>query len=357
MNGIRVGTDSTKLPGVMAGFGTMAHDAPWVLARADELGLEGVFFRDIRDLSPTLDAGELSDAVAAADERGLYIEAGAGKVNPFAMPEDASIRALGDGDWLTGMTRKLEAAAGCGIRDVWAATTNYQFRLRGLRACDRFRTDVTWPEQLAATAKVLAMLAPVLRDLGLHLNLETHEEISSFETVRLVEQAGPDAFGITFDSANVVVRGEDPVAAAHRVAPYARQTHLRDVVLVPHEHGIGRLIVPIGEGVIDWDAMLAALAAAPVRNYSIEGVFPGMKEEPGTEMSLFVDDAEWRASHVDLTDAELDWARGHAAEFATRDDLPSEESLRRTVTDEYSTGFIVRSADELRRRLAGRAEG
>lgn len=350
MSRIRVGTDSTKLPGAFT------HDAHWVIERVAELGLDGVFFRDILDLSPTLDARELADVAAAAAERGLYLEAGAGKVNPFAMPEDARTRGLGDGDWLTGMRRKLEAAAGCGIREVWAATTNYQFRLRGLRACDRFRTDVSWPEQLAATARVLGMLRPALLDLGLHLNLETHEEISSFEVVRLVEESGPDAFGITFDSANVVVRGEDPVEAARRVAPYTRQTHLRDVVVVPNQHGIGRLITPIGEGVIDWDGMLNALASAPARNYSIEGLFPGMREDPGTEMSLFVDDPEWRASHIDLSDAELAWARDHADAFASAGDMRATEArLRATVTGDAATNFIVDSARVLRDRLLDRA--
>ncbi|GAA2026934.1 sugar phosphate isomerase/epimerase [Agromyces tropicus] len=347
MSGIRVGTDSTKLPGAMT------HDAIWVIERVAELGLDGVFFRDILDLSRTLDPGELAEVAAAAHGRGLYLEAGAGKVNPFAMPEDPGMRGLGDGDWLTGMARKLEAAAGCGIREVWAATANYQFRLRGLRASDRFRTDVSWPEQLAATARVLTMLGPILRDLGLHLNLETHEEISSFEVVRLVEDAGPDAFGITFDSANVVIRGEDPVAAARRVAPYTRQTHLRDVMLVPNEHGIGRLIAPIGEGVIDWDGMLAALEAAPVQNYSIEGVFTGMREHPGAEMSLFIGDPEWRASHVDLTDEELAWARRHADAHADAD-AGREELLRATVTDAAATAFIVDSASSLRRLFSTR---
>lgn len=350
MTRIRVGTDSTKLPGAFT------HDAPWIIGRAAELGLEGVFFRDIGDLSARLDPAELQDVVSAAEERGMYIEAGAGKVNPFAMPEDPTIRALGDGDWLTGMTRKLEAAAACGIRDVWAATANYQFRIRGMRACDRFRTDVTWPEQLAATARVLRMLAPVLRDLGLHLNLETHEEISSFEVVRLVEEAGPDAFGVTFDSANVVVRGEDPAAAARRVAPYTRQTHLRDVVLVSNERGIGRLVVPIGEGVIDWDAVLAALTTAPVRNYSIEGVFPGMREEPGTEMTLFVDDPQWRASHPDLTDEELAWAEGCAEAFPeVGGRIADEQALRAVVSDQAADDFILRSAAELRSRIGAHA--
>lgn len=346
---VRVGTDSTKLPG------GVSRDAVWIMERVAELGLEGVFFRDMTDLSRTLDPTELRDAMDAASDLQIYVEAGAGKVNPFATPEDPSIRLLGEGDWVAGMRRKLIAAADCGISEVWAATANYQFRLRGLRACDRFRTDAPWPEQLTATAKVLSSLAPTLRDLGLHLNLETHEEITSSEAVRLVEEAGPDAFGITFDTANVIVRGEDPVAAARRVAPYMRQTHLRDVVLIPTDSGIGRFVVPIGEGVIEWAPLLDELALSPCRNYSIEGVFPGMQESPGTEMTLFTDDPEWRASRGGIDVGELAWSAGHAQQYASRastGDLPDEASLRRIVSEEAASDFIVRSAADLRGRLA-----
>ena len=55
-------------------------------------------------------------------------------------------------------------------------------------------------EQLQASEKFLRKLAPFARDLGVHMNLETHEEITSFELVRLVEAVGPDVLGIVFDT-------------------------------------------------------------------------------------------------------------------------------------------------------------
>ena len=53
-------------------------------------------------------------------------------------------------------------------------------------AFDRFRTDVDWEDQLAITAKFISSLAPCLCDLGCCLNIETYEEITSFEVVCLV---------------------------------------------------------------------------------------------------------------------------------------------------------------------------
>ncbi len=346
---LRVGTDTSKFPG--------ARDASAIttLERVAALGLDGAFFRSAFELSPTLDAGELSAVAQAATDLGLYLEVGAAKVNPFATPEFPEIRALGDGDYLRGLERIIRATTAVGITELWTATANYQFRIRGLYACDRFRTDVTWAEQLAATAKVLTRLAPILRDTGAHLNLETHEEITSFEVVRLVEDAGPDAFGITFDTANVLVRAEDPVAAARRVAPYVRMSHVRDVDLRFSDEGITRYLAPVGTGVIDWSAVLGELVAhAPQLNLSIEGVVGGYAGMP-----LFIDDPVWQKGHPDLTVAEFAeilrltrLQEGRAAVGAA----PTLETLTGPIDDATSLGFITSSAAALRGILAGLAD-
>jgi len=46
-----------------------------------------------------------------------------------------------------------------------------------------------------------------------------------------VEGAGPDLAGITFDTGNVPARGEDPLAAVPRVAPYVHSTRIKDAIL------------------------------------------------------------------------------------------------------------------------------
>lgn len=60
------------------------------LEHAHELGMAGLFFRTVLDMSPALDAGELRDIRAKADELGMYLETGLGKVNPYANPERRS---------------------------------------------------------------------------------------------------------------------------------------------------------------------------------------------------------------------------------------------------------------------------
>jgi sugar phosphate isomerase/epimerase len=344
-----VGVDSTKYPG------GPDHDAAWALDEARRSGLDGVLFRSITELSPKLDHAEVRDVAAHARSLGLRIEAGIGKVNPFSTPEAPAIRALGGGDYRLALTRMIEAAAAGGIHELWSALCNYQFGLAacGVYAFDRFRTDVDWPEQLAATMAFLRSLAPVLRAHGTHLNIETHEEITSFELLRIVEEVGADVIGITFDSANVAVRGESPVAAARRVSPHVRATHIRDVALIEVPDGLARFLLPVGDGVIDWPALLAALAAEAPKDHelmlSIEGV-----TTVRAEMAIPFLDRRWQAGHPDLVAAELIELIGLERAYRGRvadGEAPGAARLREKVTPEEAKQFAQKSAAALRQEI------
>jgi len=291
---MRVGVDGRKIPKAKeyGPFKSFDH--------GQELGMEGLFFRTVLEMSPTLDHGEMREIKAHADALGMYVESGLGKVNPYASPEAPELRTAGDGDILLGFRRMLEACRAADITEVWIGTANYKGIYRGHLSYDRYRTDVAWDEQLQATERFLHKLAPIARDLGMHMNMETHEEITTFEVVRLVEAVGPDAMGITFDIANVTHRGEDPVAAAHRVAPYVRQTHLKDIIHVLTPEGAIRQMRPCGQGVVDYETILPLLYKhKPDLNLTIEN--------PNTRGQGFMNvwDKVWHDAHPDLTVAEF----------------------------------------------------
>jgi sugar phosphate isomerase/epimerase len=342
---MRVGVDGRKIPfaAQRGPLGTLDH--------ARELGLDGVFFRSILDLSPTLDPGMLAEIRARADAQDLYLEVGVGKVNPYATPEAPEIRALGDGDYRLGMERQIRAARAMGCTELWVATANYKPDLPGLFAIDRFRTDAPWPDQLAATERFLTTLVPLLREVGCRLNIETHEEITSFEVVRLVESVGPDVLGVTFDTANVLVRAEDPIAAARRIAPYVHLTHVRDALLSFTDEGLTRQVCPCGEGIIDWHRLVPILGEhAPGLHLSIECM------ERRLLMGIPIFDPRWQAAHPDLTIGELAEvirltregerrsAVGMAVNVVAEPTLPS--------GDDEKLSFIRESAAYLRRLLA-----
>lgn len=341
---MKIGVDGRKIPGAVD------RSPLEILDYAHSLGMEGVYFRTVLDIAPTLDRGLLRELRQHADRLGLYLQLGLAKVNPYAAAEAPEIRVLGDGDYTRGMLRMIEACrvgADCG--ELWVACGNYKKNLPGYYATDRFRTDAPWPDQLCAIEKFLRLLAPAARDLDCHLNIETHEEITTWEVVRLVESVGVDVMGITFDTANVLVRGEDPVAAAHRVAPHVRATHLRDSILFRTEDGLARVFSPCGLGVVDWAGVLGALRRqVPDLHASIEPAGPTLAVPIGLH------DPHWRGLHPDLVDAEVGELLRLADDYAARaenGEVPTAQRFRAVPYDGET--FVLRSAAHLRATLAG----
>ena len=96
---------------------------------------DGLFFRTILEMSPTLDEGYLRSIRQRADELGMYLETGPsrqGQLPTLANPEAPELRAIGDGDILLGFRRMMEASARIGIREeLWSATANYKSQYFG----------------------------------------------------------------------------------------------------------------------------------------------------------------------------------------------------------------------------------
>jgi sugar phosphate isomerase/epimerase len=300
---MRLGSDALKLPNSQDFTPTQQ------LERAACEDLDGLFFRHMFDISKSLDPIELAEVRDCAGGLELYLEAGIGRVNPYNIPESPQMRDLGDGDTVLGYRRAMEAAASIGIRELWAETASFK-SYNGRLSYDRFRTDTTWEDQLAATIKFLSYLAPIARDLDIHINLETHEEITSFELVRIVESVGPDAVGITFDTGNVLQRLEHPVWAARRLAPYVRQSHIKDYDLIRRHDGLDCQLRPVGEGVVDFEAILPILhsenadlnLSLEVRSYGTAGGQNLAGIATAAPISIY--DPLWLKGHPDLTTAE-----------------------------------------------------
>ncbi|GGG69395.1 sugar phosphate isomerase [Salipiger pallidus] len=300
---MKLGIDWQKLPEALK-RGPMAS-----LDHVREMGLDGIFFPTVLDMSPTLDAGFLRELKAKADGMGLYLEAGLGKINPYCSAEAPELRAAGNGDILAGLTRMVELVAGIGLHELWISPGNFKGQFPGRLANDRFRSDIDWADQLTAMEKIMHRLAPVLRAHGSHMNMETHDEITSFEILRLIEAVGEDVTGAVFDTANGLQRGEHPVWAARRLAPHIRQTHIKDAYVARAPGGLDFQGRACGEGIVDFTAILPILHGAnPALNLSLE-MAASCEDRPraaSPRQCIEINDPVWRAAHPDLTPEEYD---------------------------------------------------
>jgi hypothetical protein len=124
----------------------------------------------------------------------------------------------------------------------------------------------------------------------------------------LIEKVGADCVGVVFDTANGLQRGEHPVFAAKRLAPYIRQTHIKDAYVGRAPGGLDFQTRPVGGGIVDFAAILPILAEAnPTLNLSLE-VAQSVADKPrkaNPRQCIEIDDPIWRAGHPDLTADEL----------------------------------------------------
>ncbi len=270
-----------------------------VFRRAKAIGAQGGQFKNPMYLSKTLDTVELREVKAMADEIGVYIALGLGRINPYNTSEASSVWQLGGGSYKRGCERIIEAAASIGCHDLVSQTGGWRgYTLPQPFNTDRFREDVSWDDQLEATAKFLKALSPALRACGSTISVETHEEITSHEVLALIERVGADVVSATLDTGNAVARGEDPVAAARRLGPHIRQLHVKDVLLFKTEKGFLRNVRPAGDGVIDFAAIAAIL-----REKSPDALW-NIEDHMG-EMFIEYKDAFWRSMHPDLSEDEV----------------------------------------------------
>ncbi|WP_427888196.1 sugar phosphate isomerase/epimerase family protein [Kribbella sp. GL6] len=289
-----------------------------VVEAVADLGLAGVLTPSVFDLTDTLDTRLLAELADAAKSRGVRLAAGVPYLHPFRLDQDKHLMQAGDGDPVAGVRRALEAVQPLGGRDV-------PFVLGYVE--DRFSTVVPWEDQLRLSTQLLGKLAPVLRDLGLRLCIKTHEEITTFEIVRMIEAVGDDVLSVGFDPVNVYLRMEDPLLALDRVAPYVGHVYVDDATFVSTGKSLARRLCPLGNGLLDWSAILARLAdSAPELWIDLHKGQYGINPY----------DSAWTTAHPDLGLYEYGRVVDAAATAARSFTAAEAESLTAAQTDVHS---------------------
>lgn len=270
-------------------------------------GYEGIGFRSLLQLSATLDPGELEAARQYALEKNLFLVFGLGWVNPFTALTKPDIWALGEGDYFLAVKRQLIAARKMGCREIVAEIAGVKGPYNGRYAFDRFRTDVPWAEQLRLSEAFLLSLRPVLEDLGMRIDLENHEDLTTHELTRLVETVGPQYLGVSLDVANLVVLGEAPVQGSLRLAPIIHLAHIKDIFLIPTEKGLLRQIRPAGDGLIAWENILPELHRYDPNIHLLVEDHKGL-------IQIDLHDPMWRNHYPELIPSEVEILQSLATE-------------------------------------------
>ena len=111
-------------------------------------------------------------------------------------------------------------------------------------------------QHLETAVKILKAVRTRAMDAGVKLAIENHKDIQAFETRQVIETAGKEFVGSYLDTGNPVFVLEDPMTTIEELGPLAVCVHLRDSVIYEHPKGVAVQWVPLGEGVVDFKAIV-----------------------------------------------------------------------------------------------------
>jgi sugar phosphate isomerase/epimerase len=104
--------------------------------------------------------------------------------------------------------------------------------------------------QARQAVPVLARLAGEAGRAGVALAIENHADVTSEQLAWILREVDSSALGACIDTANAVRVGDDAVAAAATLAPWALVAHVKDISSGAWHPTSGPTSVPLGEGVI-----------------------------------------------------------------------------------------------------------
>ena len=108
---------------------------------------------------------------------------------------------------------------------------------------------------------MLREIMPAYEQAGVTLALETYEQVPVSTLVDIIEQVDSPNLGICLDPGNCVAALELPADTIARTAAHVRNLHVKDFRFSRQDGWVGFSFAgcPLGEGLLDYDAMIDAV--------------------------------------------------------------------------------------------------
>jgi len=305
----------------------MGWKAPALIDYAASLKLDSLYITSL-DALENFEEGYLREVRAKAKDHGLDILLGSWSICPTSK---AFNKKWGTAEEHLALGLRLAKALGSPVLRVILGTRE-----------DR-RTDGGIEARIADTAKVCRAVRNQAVDSGVKISIENHAgDMQAWEIISLVEAAGKDYVGITYDSGNAAWTLEDPLASFEALAPYVLSTHMRDSMIWEYEEGAKVQWTALGEGCVDLKRLFEKLAEA----------CPGVAVHAETISGFAVEFPYLKSGFWDV------WSKARALEFArfvslARRGKPLEphRSPDQKAEQEYQKGELERSLRYCRETL------
>lgn len=214
-----------------------------------------VQFSEIRQLG-SLEPEWLRKVRARADELGIDVEVGMRSICPTSATFDKEAGSAEDQ-----LSRMVEAARTMRSPIIRAFLGSSADRRTGIE------------RHIDETVRVLKATRSRIMDAGLKVAVENHAgDMQARELKMLIEAAGPEYVGATFDPGNSAWTIEDPHLTLETLAPYIQTSHFRDSAIWRTAEGAAAVRwTRMGEGTIGMDRLIRAyLEKCPGKALNIE---------------------------------------------------------------------------------------
>jgi sugar phosphate isomerase/epimerase len=218
--------------------------APQMIDYAASLKLDSLFITTL-DALESFDAAYLANVKSRAADKGVDLMLGSWSICPTSKAFNPK--------WGT-----AEQHLTLGIRLAKALGSPVFRCVLGTR--DDRRTPGGIEQRIEDTVKVCRAVRSRALDAGVKIAIENHAgDMQARELITLIEAAGKDYVGVTYDAGNAAWTLEDPVASLEKLAPYVLCTHIRDSMIWEYEDGAKVAWTAIGEGCTDLKTLFAKI--------------------------------------------------------------------------------------------------
>ncbi|WP_394428410.1 sugar phosphate isomerase/epimerase family protein [Streptomyces sp. SGAir0957] len=196
-----------------------------MLVDTKELGGQVFQICDYPDIE-TYDAARLADVRDAARDLGLRLELGTRGVGPAHLAKYLD------------MARQLDVTL-----------------VRSMMNTADHRPSVD------EAVTLLRQALPAYVSAGVTLGLETYEQVSTDDLLAVVKGVDTPHLGVVLDPGNSVARLERPADVVAATAPHVVNIHVKDFAFTRRDGWVGFTYAgcPLGTGLLDYDAMIAAV--------------------------------------------------------------------------------------------------
>jgi 3-oxoisoapionate decarboxylase len=134
--------------------------------------------------------------------------------------------------------------------------------LLGGRRYEVFDRSEDFPAFVKRAGDAVRTAVPITRKQKVRLAIENHKDFRTDELVEFVKAIGSEWVGVCVDLGNNLALVENPAATVAALAPHAVSVHVKDIAVELADDGFRMAEVPLGKGLIDLPAAVAALRKA-----------------------------------------------------------------------------------------------